>query len=373
MLRAVIVDDEELSVKRLNKLLSANGEVEIIGMFSNPMEAYEFVKEGNSVDVAFLDISMPEINGLKLSDLLCELDGSIGIVFVTGYDNYAVQAFDVSALDYIMKPVTTERLNKTLEKLVMKQRDKPVAPSIAVSLFNGFKLYRQVRDQQDREQPLKLRSPKTEELFAFLVCRRAASREEIADTLWNGLEPEKALKNLNSTLYYIRSAIKESGAENIIQAGRSEIRIVENSMYCDLYEFEQLLKQIRLTPEPNASLFEQLEVLYVGGLLQGKAYEWADERARQLERSYIELLEVAARYHLKQDQPQKSLHYFGEILKWDVIREDIYSEVIRLYIDLGRNNEALRQYHQLEQLLQRELGTKPDRRIQDLMTKKMMR
>lgn len=367
-MRAMIVDDEELSVKRLNKLLAASGEVEVGGTFFNPLEAYEFVKEGNRIDVAFLDIFMPEINGLKLSDLLHELDCSIDIVFVTGYDNYAVQAFDLSALDYIMKPVTPERLNKTLDKLASKQRNKPTGSSIMVRLFNGFKLFR----RDGAQQPLKLRSPKTEELFAFLIYKKAASREEIMDKLWNGLEPDRAAKNLNSTLYYIRNALKASGSEHILQASKNEIWIEENSIYCDLYEFEQLLKQIKLASDPNEHLFEQAEALYVGGLLQGKSYEWADERSRQLERSYIEVLEIAARAHLKRGQLQKSLHYFGEILKWDAIREDVYSEMIRLYMELGRKNEALRQYRLLEEVLQRELGTKPETRIRDLVAKKLM-
>ncbi len=367
MLRAMIVDDEELSVKRLKKILSEKGEIEICGMFANPSEAYEFVKEGHPVDVAFLDISMPDINGLKLSDLLRQLDHSIDVVFVTGYDNYAIQAFDANALDYLLKPVTAERMGKTLSKIGKRRRHPSVAPFIAIFLFNGFRVCRRDREQE----PLKLRSPKTEELLAFLVCKKAASREEIADTLWNGLEPEKALKNLNSTLYYIRKAIRESEAENCIQAGRNEIRIGENSLYCDLYEFERLLKQIRSASEPNADLFQQAEALYAGGLLQGRPYEWADERARELERNYIEVLEVAARYHLKQGRPQKALHYFCEILKWDAIREDINHEVIRLYVELGRKNDALRQYSLLEDLLRRELGTSPDPRMKDWLTRKL--
>ncbi|OPH59632.1 hypothetical protein BC351_19310 [Paenibacillus ferrarius] len=363
MLRAIIVDDEELSIKRLKNILIDSGEIEICGMFLNPVEAYEFVKS-NPVDVAFLDISMPEINGMKLSGLLFELDASLDVVFVTGHDNYAVQAYDMSAIDYLLKPITTQRMSKTLDKIRKKLRVSSVEPSIAIHLLNGLKLYR--RDQNKAQ--IKLRSPKTEELFAFLVCKRTVSREEIIDTLWSGLEPEKAWKNLNSTLYYVRKAISDNKAVHCIVADRNEIRIDESGVYCDLYELERLIKKIRLAPTNNAELFEQAEALYTGQLLKGKAYEWASAPMRQLEQNYILLLEAAARLHLQRSEPLKSLHYFGEILKLDALREDVSHEMIRLLIELGRRNEALRQYRILEATLQHELGTKPNPSIIDLIT-----
>jgi len=121
MLRAMIVDDEELPMKLLKQILSESGEIEICHTFLNPHQAYEFVKT-NPIHVAFLDVSMPEMDGLKLSELLLELDASIDVVFVTAYDDYAVKAFDMSALDYLMKPVSTQRLSKTLNKIIKRHR-----------------------------------------------------------------------------------------------------------------------------------------------------------------------------------------------------------------------------------------------------------
>lgn len=131
MLRAMIVDDEELSVKRLKKILTESGEIEICHAFLNPLEAYEFVKE-NPIHIAFLDISMPEINGMSLSGLLSDLDSSIEVVFVTAHDEYAVQAFEMSALDYLMKPVTVQRMSKTLDKIRKRQRIEASEPPMEV-------------------------------------------------------------------------------------------------------------------------------------------------------------------------------------------------------------------------------------------------
>ncbi|GAA0133765.1 response regulator [Paenibacillus sp. YSY-4.3] len=366
MLRAIIVDDEELSIKRLRRILTESGEVGSCHTFLNPLEAFEFVK-ANPVDIAFLDISMPEINGMKLSGRLLELGDSLEIVFVTGYDEYAVQAFDMSALDYLLKPVTAERVSKTLNKYRRSQNLPASSPApaqaaaLTVRLFNGFKVFR-----EGDTEPLKLRSPKTEELFVYLICKRTVSREEIIDTLWHGLEPEKAWKNLNSTLYYIRKAIGQSKTGGCIIADRNEIRIDERALDCDLYAFERLLRQRQLS-DKNTDWMREAEILYTGPLLKGKAYEWAGERVRRLEHGFIQHLEFAARSCLERTQPRQALYYFGEILKMDALREDIGHEVIRLLIELGRPNEALGQYHLLAEELQRELGVEPGPHIQELV------
>lgn len=360
MLRAIIVDDEELSVRRLNKMLADSGEIESCYSFMNPFEACDFVKE-NVIDIAFLDISMPEMDGITLSNTIKAINQSIAIVFVTSYDNYAVTAFDVSAMDYLLKPVTAQRLAQAIGKLKKGQRRTASQRAIGVHLFNELKLFK----WDDESAPLKLRSPKTEELFSFLICKKAVSREEIIETIWDGMAPDKALKNLNSNLYYIRKAMGTDNSDDCIYAGRSEIRIKESGIYCDLYEFNQILVQIRKDSDRNEELFKRAEVLYTGRVLKGKPYEWASEYAQQIEQQYIKLLEVAAIFHKKRKQLQEALHYFDKILLLDAIREDIHYEVIQLCIELGRKNEAIRRYRMLEQILLQEVGTKPDHRITD--------
>jgi len=122
MIRSIIVDDESLSVRRLKYMLAEFKELEICGAFLTPREAYEYAQT-NPFQVAFLDISMPDVDGMSLSRLLLERDPFLSVIFVTGYDDYAVQAFEVNALDYLMKPVTEQRLARTWEKIKEKYRD----------------------------------------------------------------------------------------------------------------------------------------------------------------------------------------------------------------------------------------------------------
>ncbi|WP_339312754.1 response regulator [Paenibacillus sp. FSL M7-0896] len=362
MLRVIIVDDEQPSLKRLSRILSESGEVVVCQTFQNPLMAYEYARE-NPVDIAFLDISMPEVNGMKLSRQLHELYRAMDIVFVTGYEEYALQAFDINATDYLLKPVSAERVRQALDKILRRPIRRQAEPMLEVHMFDGFKL---VHPGPDRKS-LKLRSPKTEELFAFLLYKRSVSRDEIMDTLWSGLASDKASNNLNSNLYYIRKAISESGLKVCLLAGRNEVQIVENSLSCDLYTFEHALREIRLGRDGRKELLKQAAAWYTGPFLKGKTYEWAGTKTRRLEQDYIELLELAARLYLERHEVEQALQAYDQILLIDALREDITVQVMGLLIGLGRTSEAIRRYRKLEEVLLQELGTQPGAPSREMM------
>jgi two-component system LytT family response regulator len=115
-MRVLVVDDERLARKELISLLSQNDNIEILGEAPNVDEAKEKI-ESLQPDVVFLDIQMPEKTGF---DLLEELDFVPLVVFITAYDEFALQAFQVNALDYLLKPIEPDRLTETLKKLEKK-------------------------------------------------------------------------------------------------------------------------------------------------------------------------------------------------------------------------------------------------------------
>ncbi|EON79138.1 two-component system, regulatory protein [Lunatimonas lonarensis] len=118
-MRALIVDDERLARKELINLLSNHDKVEVVGEALNVDDAKEKIEQLQP-DVIFLDIQMPEKTGF---DLLEELDHVPLVVFTTAYDEFAIQAFQVNALDYLLKPVEPARLSETLSKLEKKMEE----------------------------------------------------------------------------------------------------------------------------------------------------------------------------------------------------------------------------------------------------------
>ena len=113
MIRILVVDDERLARAELRRLLGAHADVDIIGEADNAATALELVT-AHAPDAVFLDIQMPETTGLALA---AELAGHTRFVFCSAYDSYAVDAFGLNAVDYLVKPVVPERLAGTLERL----------------------------------------------------------------------------------------------------------------------------------------------------------------------------------------------------------------------------------------------------------------
>jgi two-component system LytT family response regulator len=126
MLRAYVVDDEPLAVQRLTRLLTETGRVTLAGSSTDPQDALAALRDAD-VDVVFLDIKMPEMSGLELVE---KLDRHIPVIFTTAYDRYALEAFAVNSIDYLLKPVEAARLLKALDKLERLSGTGPAAPDV---------------------------------------------------------------------------------------------------------------------------------------------------------------------------------------------------------------------------------------------------
>lgn len=115
-IRAIIVDDEEPAREEIKNALQNFPEIKVVGMFDDAISAFNFISN-NVVDVIFLDINMPGVSGIKFVSQSKEIENFPYVVFVTAYTEYAINAFDIGALDYILKPVDEARLAKTVIKL----------------------------------------------------------------------------------------------------------------------------------------------------------------------------------------------------------------------------------------------------------------
>ncbi|HEY0679144.1 MAG TPA: response regulator [Chitinophagaceae bacterium] len=129
-MRAIIIDDERLARSELKKLLADYPEIEVIAEAANAAEGIEKI-ESLSPDLIFLDIQMPGKTGF---DMLAEVDRAPHVIFTTAYDEYALKAFEVNALDYLLKPVEPKRLADAIQKLHMQEdRDNHVSSSININ------------------------------------------------------------------------------------------------------------------------------------------------------------------------------------------------------------------------------------------------
>ena len=128
-LRAFLIDDEPLALKRLGRMLQATGRVDVVGQATDPAKGLEQLAT-EDVDVLFLDIHMPGMTGFQVVE---RIPAGPAVVFTTAHDKHAVQAFEVNAADYLLTPVERARLEATLERLASR-RGQPAEGDLRVAL-----------------------------------------------------------------------------------------------------------------------------------------------------------------------------------------------------------------------------------------------
>ena len=153
-LRAVLVDDEQLARDELGYLLGQLGGVEVIGQAGNGLEELSTI-DRLQPDVVFLDVQMPGLTGFEVARRLLEGRGASHIIFVTAYDQHAIEAFEVNAVDYLLKPVDQSRLEVAVERA--RRRIVIDRPADGVTNADLEKIIQLVTERQSRRERLAIK------------------------------------------------------------------------------------------------------------------------------------------------------------------------------------------------------------------------
>ena len=227
-MKILLVDDEELQLLRLKetvkKLLPENDFL----CYTNPVLAWEENSE-NPIDIAFLDIAMPVINGFQLAKKLKSVNPHVNLIFVTAYDEYALDAYKIHASGYVTKPVNTEKIQVELDGLRFPV-SLPKTKKLQVKCFGNFELFVD-------GTPVKFQRTKSKELFAYLIDREGAavSVGELNAVLWEE-DHDSYLRNLISD---IQSTLKKLGVSDVFVKRRNECFVDISKIDCDAYEYKR--------------------------------------------------------------------------------------------------------------------------------------
>jgi len=224
------VDDERRALNTLIQAIqSAVPEASVEGHFA-VKDSLDFAK-ANKVDVAFLDIQMPEMNGLLFAMNLKEINPKTNIIFVTSYSKYALDAMELHPSGYVMKPATKEKVELELKNLrfpVLSESDKRVQ----VQTFGNFEVFVD-------GIPLKFVSARSKELFAYLIDRRGTSATpvEIAAVLWEDKPYDRSLRSqIQAAISEMIKSLKEHSLSDIINKSWNQISVDKSKVSCDYYD-----------------------------------------------------------------------------------------------------------------------------------------
>lgn len=228
-MRILLVDDEELQLLRLeNEVKKVVPSDATILSFSNSSKFLKDHKE-DKIDIAFLDIEMPGMNGISLAKELKKINPLVNIIFVTAYNDYALEAYKIHASGYLSKPVSAEKIKKELEALRYPVELKG-EKKLQIKCFGNFEIFR-------NGEPVRFSYQKSKEVFAYLVDREGSviNVNELNAVLWE--EDHKSyLRNLIADIV---TTLKNIDCSDVFLKKHNGCCIDVNKVDCDAYEYKK--------------------------------------------------------------------------------------------------------------------------------------
>ncbi len=315
-MRVLIVEDELDTMNEIKDYLRSYDETIEIKACSNPLLA---IKESQALhfDAALLDIQMPEMTGLELADCLTAMAPEISLVFITAFNNYATEAFELNAIDYILKPIRQERFNKALDKIRKELAEKEKAfidPSNEVTVKAFGKMIVSLGGHI-----LKWKRHKSSEIFAYLLHQQGAPvhKEKLCEMMWPEYDPQKALVYLQTIMYQLRKNISEIDDSRIVIEYADHcyrLNLIDVRYDVDLF-LEAYEQAYRDTP-PSLDALIRAEQIYTGAYFEEDGWIWAMGRQQNLAQKYQKVLESIIKQEMSAGNNEGALYY---IQKWAVL------------------------------------------------------
>ena len=228
-MKAIAVDDEIYMLETLQEAVSASSDIEQVEAFTSCSAALAYAGE-NPVDIAFLDINMRGIGGLGLAEKLMELQPRCRIVFCTGYEEYAVSAFQLHASGYLIKPITEEAVQKEIDHIKGIRFTEKL---LTIQCFGNFEVFY-------NGEVLPFRRKKAKELLAVLVDRKGAgmTAKQICAILFpEDTDDTKNAAYLRQLVLDLKNTLKVIYAEEVLKHDTPYYRVDINLIKCDYLSF----------------------------------------------------------------------------------------------------------------------------------------
>ena len=230
-MKILVVDDELHALKDLTGCLAQIEKTSKIFSFYRSDEARAFAEQNADIDVAFLDVNMPVLNGIELAKILKKINPKINVIFCTAYSEYAIDAIRLHASGFVNKPYEAEDIKRELDNLLNPVT--PTMPKVFARTFGDFDLF------VDGAPVTFLRS-KSKEMLAYLISKKGgtANRKELAAALFGDDYDSKTQNYLVHIYSDLVKTLKNYGIENMLVKTFNAYAVDANAFKCDLYDYD---------------------------------------------------------------------------------------------------------------------------------------
>lgn len=357
-MKAVLIEDELPSLDLMERMVKKNEHLELAGAYTDPNRAFADIVR-LSPDVVFADVEMPGVSGMELARRIRAYDENIQIVFVTAHSEFAVEAFQVNAVNYILKPVTEEDLNVTVNRLMRNRRRIPAGPKEnrnRILTLGSFEAYGDFAGRKLRWPTAKVR-----ELFACFVAagKKPLEKWQLCERLWPQSPPQKAEHSLHSAVSRMRNALRREGVPPDLSYGQGMYWMDLGGFSCDAWELEEFLGNSPEVCDANITSFQQTLSLYRGDLFKTEDYVWCLGSREKLKSLYLGGLKKVGRYEMEKEDYGRAEKYLQKALRADPLAEETAARLLEVYYRTGQKEKLVHCFQVLRQRLGEELGIAP--------------
>jgi two-component system, LytTR family, response regulator len=363
MIKAIIVDNEELALEFMKRKLNEFDEIEVVASYTDSKDLIEKLQL-LEFDVAFLDIEMGEVSGIDIAEQLINLNRDIQIVFVTAYQDYAIQAFEMNSVDYLLKPVIKGRLVKTIKRLENKKIQQNPSPREKIKREDILS----INSLGDLSVTflgsiIKWKTAKVKELFAYLLTHQGSyiDRDILLNQLWPGLDYRKAKVYLHTSMSYLRQLLKEYGYSEAVTFQDNKYKLTLDKFIWDIQLFDYIEIINPITLPSQVEKIKNLQKAYKGDYLQNEGYLWVNDRAKMIRKKYMRILELLCDYYYKHNKQHDCVETLEQLIKYNPYSETYIRQLMTIHIELGNRIEAINVYQDFKKRLDEELGILPDK------------
>ncbi|MEO4054459.1 response regulator [Solibacillus sp. CAU 1738] len=295
MLRTVVVDDEVNSLNLIIYFLKNTKEFDVIGAYTVPEDALTEIPQLNP-DIIFLDVEMPRLSGIELAKLL-KSDAN-QIVFITAYQQYALEALKLEASEYLLKPVLPENIEEITPKILKRAKlIQNQTKSSNEMLHSNIQCFGNFIVKNDLGEIIKWPTRKVEELFAYLLTNttQVANKWRLAEEIW----PEKGLHNMYNAVYLLNKTFEKYNLPFTVSSVNEGYKLKSNQpIILDIIKFEK----INFSNIADPSTLEIVNYISKQGtLFENQDYSWAIYTREQYVIKHQKLLHQLLDYYQDKD------------------------------------------------------------------------
>lgn len=361
-MNVVLIDDEQNALDYLEDLLSEYENIQVVGKYLNPTIGIENILK-NDVDLVFLDINMPNVSGMDVAAELKENNPDMFIVFVTAYNEYALNAFEVDAIDYLMKPVLQERLDKTLTKIKRLKGNEPIEAKMKISMLRKLQFI--LPDSEPVSIQFKM--TKVQHLFIYLLHHRTklVRKEQLIDMLWDDLEEKNAYSQLYNAIYIIRKKLIPYQKFIEIMTFPDSYRLDLKNAITDVDGFESVIPTLPKLTEETYPFHQQVIDIYTENFLLDYDYMWVENERYRLQTLWVNIVIDLLRWYYSTKKYDLAMKLCLKLCAIAPLTEKAYYYLMLINAERGANSSVHYHYSQLRDVLYREIQEEPSRKIAD--------